>query len=201
MTRRRIAALLAATGALALGSLGCGDDEKTTASDAAKPGATAKLTGVNGAGGTVTFTEAEGGIAVRAEVSGLEPGFHGFHIHETATCDPQAVKEGEQAPFSSAGAHYTAGSESHGTHSGDMPPLLAGDDGRATASFTTQRYKLADVQDGDGSAVIVHADPDNAANIPQDRYQASGKPGPDADTLKTGDSGDRVACGLLGPAK
>ena len=82
-----------------------------------------------------------------------------------------------------------------------MPPLLAGDDGRATASFTTQRYKLADVQGGDGSAVIVHADPDNAANIPQDRYQASGKPGPDADTLMTGDSGDRVACGLLGKAK
>jgi len=43
---------------------------------------------------------------------------------------------------------------------------------------------------------MIHADRDNAGNIP-DRYATdSGEPGPDEDTLATGDSGDRVACGL-----
>jgi Cu-Zn family superoxide dismutase len=51
---------------------------------------------------------------------------------------------------------------------------------------------------GDGSAVIVHALPDNYANIPT-RYRSAqtGAPGPDADTLKAGDSGGRVVCGVV----
>jgi superoxide dismutase, Cu-Zn family len=48
--------------------------------------------------------------------------------------------------------------------------------------------------DDEGTAVMVHAGPDNFANIPE-RYAPNG---PDADTLKTGDSGDRIACGVVG---
>jgi Cu-Zn family superoxide dismutase len=56
---------------------------------------------------------------------------------------------------------------------------------------------LPDLFDLDGSAVIVHADSDNYANIP-DRYRSSnGQPGPDAETLEAGDSGSRVACGVV----
>ena len=74
-----------------------------------------------------------------------------------------------------------------------MPVLLVGRDGNVQASFTTDRVTLADVFDSDGSAIIVHANADNYANIPT-RYAPGG---PDPDTLKTGDSGGRVACGVV----
>ena len=74
-----------------------------------------------------------------------------------------------------------------------MPPLLVTGGGKAEARFTTDRFSLADLRDADGSAVMVHALPDNGANIPTDRYD----PDPDAMTLATGDSGARIACGLV----
>ncbi len=74
-----------------------------------------------------------------------------------------------------------------------MPVLLVGGDGTAQASFTTDRVTLADVFDSNGSAIIIHAGPDNYANIPT-RYAPAG---PDATTLATGDSGGRVACGVV----
>ena len=53
--------------------------------------------------------------------------------------------------------------------------------------------------DADGSAVMVHALPDNFANIPPERYQqVNGAPGPDEMTMATGDAGKRVACGVIG---
>ena len=81
----------------------------------------------------------------------------------------------------------------HPSHAADMPVLLVGADGTAQASVTTDRLKLTDVLDSDGGATIVHAAPDNYANIPS-RYVAGG---PDAMTLATGDSGGRVACGVV----
>ncbi len=74
-----------------------------------------------------------------------------------------------------------------------MPVLLVGADGTAQASFTTDRVTLADVLDANGAAIIIHAAPDNYANIPT-RYAPGG---PDAATLATGDSGARVACGVV----
>jgi Cu-Zn family superoxide dismutase len=55
---------------------------------------------------------------------------------------------------------------------------------------------VGDLFDLDGSAIIVHANPDNYANIPKDRYD----PDPDATTLATGDAGGRVACGVIKPS-
>ena len=59
--------------------------------------------------------------------------------------------------------------------------------------FVTDRFRFQDLLLGDGSAVVVHARPDNYANIPTDRYD----PDPDATTLATGDAGDRIACGVV----
>ena len=147
--------------------------------------------------GTVELTERAGGTEIRAQVRGLEPGFHGFHVHQTGVCDAQAVKEGEPAPFSSAEGHYAGdGDASHGDHAGDLPTLLAGDDGTATLTTLTDRFEIGDLRDADGSAIMVHALRDNQANIPG-RYKIEGEPGPDSDTQDTGDSGDRVACGLV----
>ena len=65
-------------------------------------------------------------------------------------------------------------------------------DGKAKAKFKTDRFRVADLFDADGSAVIIHANPDNYANIPT-RYVAT----PDTATLATGDAGARIACGVV----
>ncbi|WP_432479142.1 superoxide dismutase family protein [Nocardioides sp. GXQ0305] len=151
------------------------------------------LKGVDGAKvGRVTLTQHDDTVRVSGRAAGLTPGFHGFHVHAIGLCEADAPA----GPFTTAGGHYTGGATDHGDHAGDMPPLLVTDDGRASAQFTTDRFGLAELQDADGSAVMVHAGPDNLANIP-DRYSTAGVPGPDATTLATGDAGARVACGVI----
>ncbi len=170
---------------------GCGGD-----GDSGSSGEGAKtvplMSAEGGEAGTVKFTPAGEGVDVEADVSGLTPGFHGFHVHETGTCEPDAP----MGAFDTAGGHFASGSQTHGDHVGDMPTLLAGKDGTARATFTTERFTVEDLADEDGSAVMVHADLDNQANIP-DRYRAGKQPGADEETLDTGDSGDRVACGVV----
>jgi len=134
-------------------------------------------------------------VNVRAVVSGLTPGFHGFHIHATGTCDP-SIPAGQTSPFTSAGGHFNPTGATHGSHAGDQPVLLVNADGTATARFATDRFGVESLFDADGSAFIVHAAPDNYANIAS-RYSAAGVPGPDAATLTTGDAGARVFCGVI----
>lgn len=135
--------------------------------------------------GKVWFLPRDGGkVAVRAATSFLPTGFHGFHIHAVGRCEP---------PFTSAGGHYNSGSAGHGAHAGDMPVLFVAGNGNAWAEFQTDAFTIEELLDGDGSVVIVHAGPDNYANVPS-RYSASG---PDAATLATGDAGARIACGVV----
>ena len=138
--------------------------------------------------GHVELVDEGGRTRVRAEVSGLAPGFHGFHVHEGSEC---------AGDFTSAGGHLNPTASGHGAHVGDMPVLHADRDGRARASFVTDHFTVDDVV---GRTVMVHAGRDNLANIPE-RYRSSaeGAPpaGPDAMTLATGDSGGRVACGAV----
>lgn len=84
------------------------------------------------------------------------------------------------------------GERSHPAHAGDQPVVLVMADRSAEIRFTTDRYKLSDLQAPGGRAVIVHALPDNYANVPA-RYARQ----PDATTLSTGDAGDRVVCGVV----
>jgi superoxide dismutase, Cu-Zn family len=139
--------------------------------------------------GFVKLTKQGGKVIVRGEVSGLTPGFHGFHVHAVGEC---------VAPFTSAGGHYNPGGVDHGSHAGDMPSLLVLDDGTAEGQFATDNFAIDDLFDADGSAIIVHAGADNFANIPTRYVQAAtGIPGPDAATLATGDAGARVVCGVV----
>jgi Cu-Zn family superoxide dismutase len=124
-------------------------------------------------------------------------GFHGFHIHGKGVCDPNSIDPAtnQVSPFFSAGGHLGGGpgAQSHAGHDGDMPSLLVNKDGTATIIFRTDRVTLSKILDADGSAIIVHAGPDNLANIPT-RYAPGG---PDAATLNTGDAGARALCGVL----
>jgi len=146
----------------------------------------------NAAGASVGFvklTKQGDKVIVRGETMGLTAGFHGFHVHAVGQC---------VAPFTSAGGHYNPGGASHGSHAGDMPSLLVLDDGTAEAQFATDNYSIDELFDSDGSAIIIHAAPDNFANIPT-RYESTteGVFGPDSATLATGDSGGRIACGVV----
>jgi Cu-Zn family superoxide dismutase len=119
-------------------------------------------------------------------------GFHGFHVHTTGRCNRAA-----DPVFGTAGGHFTnAGDGDHGEHAGDMPSLLVDRDGRALMAFVTDSFRMGQLRDADGAAVMVHEGRDNFANIDQ-RYASVAGPGPDATTLATGDAGARVACGVL----
>ena len=134
---------------------------------------------------------------VTVSVSNIPAGYHGIHIHTKGVCDPKSVDPATGSPFFSAGAHFNLGPGSHPKHSGDLPALLVSKDGTGVASAATDRFRVEQLFDRDGSAVIIHAAPDNQAHIPDRYHQPDGKAGPDADTLKTGDSGGRIACGVL----
>lgn len=127
---------------------------------------------------------------------GLRPGYHGFHIHKKGVCDPRSRDPATGSPFFSAGPHFDLGEHAHPRHSGDLPPLLVAADGTGRATVDTDRFRVRQLLDRDGSAIVVHALPDNQANIPA-RYSAAGRPGPDAESHKTGDSGARIACGVI----
>ena len=123
-------------------------------------------------------------VTVAVSAQGLEPGFHGFHVHAVGRCVPPG--------FASAGEHLDTGGRAHPHHAGDFPDLLVNQDGSARATFVTDRIDPAALWDADGSAVVVHALPDNHANVPR-HYTST----PDAATLATGDAGDRIGCGVL----
>jgi Cu-Zn family superoxide dismutase len=97
-------------------------------------------------------------VLVTLEASGLEPGSHGFHIHEFGTCEPD---------FEAAGEHYAPEGNSHGflaeggPHGWDLPNIHAGEDGKAKADHFATAISLAEdspntVFDEDGSAIIIH---------------------------------------------
>jgi len=132
-------------------------------------------------------------VHVKVRAYGLSPGFHGFHVHTLGVCDGAVG-------FTSAGGHYNpaGAAATHAHHAGDMPSLLVKQDGTAELDFRTDAFTVDQLLDADGSAVIVHAGPDNFGNIPG-RYLSGALliPGPDATTLATGDAGARAACGVV----
>ncbi|MGV0644617.1 superoxide dismutase family protein [Mycolicibacterium sp. XJ2546] len=143
---------------------------------------------------TITFETTEGGV--------LTPGFHGFHIHEFGRCEPNSVAPGggEPGDFLSAGGHlHMRGQSTDHPAAGDLTPVEVRSDGSARLVATTDEFTLEDLRTAQGSALMLHEQPDNFANIPP-RYTVNGVPGPDAETLSTGDAGSRVACGVLAPA-
>jgi superoxide dismutase, Cu-Zn family len=172
-------------------------EESGTGSAAPADELTARLVDPEGAEvGTVRFTDAEGGLQVSVEVDGLPPGFHGFHVHAVGVCEPDNANPANPAmtgDFLSAGGHLGGGEADHGAHAGDLPVLFVDGSGAGSLTTVTDALTRADLTDDDGSAVMVHADRDNYANVPE-RYAPGG---PDEMTRNTGDAGGRIACGTV----
>ena len=187
-TRRYLIVGVMAAAALAAGVAALAGGSGASAGQGGNMGAIALLHDAAGdAAGHVTFTRQGNAVRVQAEVYGLPPGFHGFHVHAVGVCNA-----GGSAAFASAGGHFNPDGHDHAHHAGDMPVLYVKEDGTGSLSFLADAFAVADLFDADGSAVIVHANPDNYANIPA-RYAAA----PDATTLATGDAGGRIACGVV----
>jgi Cu-Zn family superoxide dismutase len=132
--------------------------------------------------GMATFVEnAAGDLTVTVEASGLAPGKHGLHVHAVGTC--------AGPDFTTAGGHFNPLSKRHGlqtsdgAHGGDLPNLVIGADGRGRFSMTVASMKLSagvlSLLDPDGSAIVIHAAED------------------DGMTDATGNSGARIACGIV----
>ncbi|MCW1959099.1 MAG: superoxide dismutase family protein [Mycobacterium sp.] len=168
---------------------------------------TAVIDGPDGsqvAAATIEFRDGDAFATVTVQTTTpgkLAPGAHGLHIHDVGKCEINSVAPNGGAPgdFLSAGGHFQGGGQGgHPNHAGDLTSLQVRGDGTALLVTTTNAFDMADLVEGDGTAIIIHANPDNFANIPADRYQQSnGAPPPDETTLATGDGGKRVGCGVL----
>jgi superoxide dismutase, Cu-Zn family len=131
--------------------------------------------------GTATFTPAQDAVRVILEVASLPPGRHGIHIHATGKCEPP--------DFKSAGGHFNPHRKQHGlqnpegAHAGDLPNLVVGADGTAKATFTAKGATLGkgegSLLGAEGTALVIHADPDDEKTDP------------------AGSSGARIACGVI----
>jgi len=187
-TTRRARTTLCAMGAVLLGAalVGCATSSTPSASAAAESRAAPvtamaqlKPTQGNTAAGTVWFTQRGLRVDVRVQVTGLTPNQeHGFHVHEKGDCSsPDGM---------STGGHFNPGGQPHGPqgaphHGGDMPSLKADATGNAQVNFLMQGVSVGTGIDGLlGRGVIVHAKPD------------------DYTTQPTGNSGARIACGVIG---
>lgn len=160
---------------------------------------TAQIKGANGnevAAATIDFSGGFATITVQTTGAGaLTPGAHGIHIHAVGKCEVNSVAPTGGAPgdFLSAGGHFAGGGANHPGHAGDLSSLQVRGDGTAMLVTTTSAFSKEDLLAAPGTAIIIHEGPDNFSNIPADRYT----PPADATTLATGDSGKRVACGVI----
>jgi len=131
--------------------------------------------------GTVTFTQLDNGVKVEAQLKGLSPGKHGFHIHEYGDCSA--------ADGTSAGGHYNptgqphAGPDQAKRHMGDLGNVEADGSGNASYDRLDSHLKLKGPDTIIGRGVIVHAGADDLTSQP------------------SGAAGPRVACGVIGVAK
>jgi Cu-Zn family superoxide dismutase len=169
--------------ALALGSLPLAAQHEGHQMTVAPQKLIAVLHPASGSGvtGIVTFTQTGDSVVVEAEMKGLTPGKHGFHIHEFGDCSaPDAT---------SAGGHFNPHKADHAApdaekrHAGDLGNIEADASGVAKYKYTDSQIKLSGPDSILGRGVIVHEKED------------------DLKTQPTGNAGARVACGVIGIAK
>jgi superoxide dismutase, Cu-Zn family len=184
---RRPESVLVLGSLLAVLALGCArqaDEDiagagETPADTAAAVTATVTLAPTEGnqASGTVQLTQEPGGVRLVADLSGLTPGEHGFHVHEVGDCSaPDASSAGDH--FNPTGAtHGAPGTGTH--HLGDLGNVTADASGNARLDRVFPGLTLEGDQSIVGRALVVHASEDDLASQP------------------SGESGARVACGVI----
>lgn len=175
----------------ATGSEGATDDgvnegavtEEDLFEDDKLPSLTVNLMDGNGKPvGTAELIEEEDALRIMVEAENLPEGLHGFHFHEKGVC--------EASDFESAGGHFNPTGASHGLdhedgpHAGDLPNLEVGPDGTVKEEFFVENLTLLAGEENSlyqegGTSLIIHAEAD------------------DGTTQPSGNSGDRIACGVV----
>ena len=161
-------------------------NDSTIANDATKAPQQTAFTGADGKPlGSVTVTEDAAGLMLAVSATGMPAGMHGIHLHEKGLC--------EGPKFESAGSHWNPQAKQHGrdnpagSHLGDLVNLEVATDGSASTSFPIPGAMMASgammLSDADGTALVVHAKPDDYKTDP------------------SGNSGDRIACAVLAAPK
>src|SRR5437879_970035 len=138
--------LIVVLAVLAVGRLGA--QEPTKAIAVLHPTAGSNVSG------TVTFTKGTDGIQVVADLTGLTPGKHGFHVHEFGDCS--------SADGNSAGGHFNPTHKQHGApdaadrHAGDLGNIEADASGKAHLEWSDKVMKLSGANSIVGHEMIVH---------------------------------------------
>ena len=131
--------------------------------------------------GSVSPAQTSGGISLIINAGGVPHGLHGVHVHTIGRCDP--------ATFETAGPHWNPTGRKHGfnaaqgSHSGDLPNVTASTSGVVRQTLVLAGSSLAQLADADGSALVVHAGADDYVTDP------------------SGNSGAKIACAVLAPAR
>jgi superoxide dismutase, Cu-Zn family len=135
----------------------------------------------NTVSGFVRFKTEKTGVRVIAELKGLTPGKHGFHIHQKGDCTA--------ADGTSAGGHFNPTKYPHGgpndkhRHVGDLGNITADNSGLGLIDHVDHTIKLNGANSIIGRSIVVHANHDDLNSQP------------------SGFAGPRQACGVIGIAK
>ncbi|XP_025072864.1 superoxide dismutase [Cu-Zn]-like isoform X2 [Pogonomyrmex barbatus] len=138
---------------------------------------------VDGPRGMLTLEQQPEGVRVTGTITGLQPGLHGFHVHEKGD-----LRKG----CNSAGPHFNPYMVNHGApsdplrHVGDLGNIQVGQEGVANIDGIDHYLSLVGVRGAIGRTLVVHAKPDDLGR------------GGTEESLKTGSAGERIACGVIG---
>ena len=131
--------------------------------------------------GTASLRETKDGLLIIVNAKGLPQGLHAVHIHSVGKCEGPA--------FTSAAGHFNPLGKKHGLkspdgpHAGDLPDLYVNNDGLGRYEALLESMTLGPGQtsifDSDGSAIVIHSTADDNMTDP------------------AGNSGDRIACGVI----
>jgi superoxide dismutase, Cu-Zn family len=128
--------------------------------------------------GTAAVVPSKSGGLLVLKLTGVPPGDHGLHLHATGACDPPS--------FASAGPHYNPTNRKHGAknpqgpHAGDLPNVVARPDSSIDTTLAIPAEAVSAIGSGTAArALVLHAQRDDLMTDP------------------SGNSGNRIACGVL----